>query len=142
MKTFAAALFILLVPLAAQAEHYGAPIEATEPVSLAQAIADENRQQGAVLVEAKVGSVCTAKGCWLGLAGEAGDIRVTFKDYGFFVPFNIVGKTVWVEGELSRKQLSLAETKHYVADAGGDPAAVTEAAVEYTMVASGVEVRN
>jgi hypothetical protein len=142
--------------------HYGAPLTLTESITLDQAIAnlsskgiaksDETATSGAntkanmkstqtpILVEAKVDSVCEKKGCWMGLKTETHTARVTFKDYKYFVPVSLKGKTVKVEGILEEKKLSLKETKHYVKDAGGDPSKVTEPSTEFHIVASGLEV--
>jgi len=128
------------------AEHYGAPLKSHAAVSVDAAIqqlaAQPNGKGTAVVVQSKVAKVCEAKGCWLGLSNARGEVRVTFKDYGFFVPPSLIGKTVLVEGMLEKVTLSLAETKHYVRDAGGDPAKVTQPRVEYRIVASGVEVKS
>ena len=45
--------------------------------------------------EAKVRRACEKKGCWMELAGAEGigpGMRVTFKDYGFFVPKDSRGR--------------------------------------------------
>jgi len=68
---------------------------------------------------AKVKDVCQAKGCWMLLdLGENQDMMVKFKDYGFFVPKNIVGKEVIVNGKAFVKEVSIEEQKHYAEDAG------------------------
>jgi hypothetical protein len=124
------------------AEHYGAPLDSRTAVSVDSAIQQlAGKRSAAVVVQSKVAKVCQAKGCWLGLSNASGEVRVTFKDYGFFVPPSLIGKTVLVEGVLEKVTLSLAETRHYVRDAGGDPAKVTQPRVEYRIVASGVEVK-
>lgn len=135
------ALFALLFTFTVAAEQYGAPISGDNPMSVDKAIelADQAFTDP-ILVKAEVTNVCQAKGCWLALKNSEGDVRVTFEDYGFFVPPSLVGKTVLVEGAIEKKQLSLADSKHYVEDAGGDPATVTEAISEYSLVASGVRV--
>jgi hypothetical protein len=126
----------------AAAEHYGAPIATGRPISLPEAIKQLDQKPVAnVLVESKVEKVCTVKGCWMGLTNAAGDVRVTFKDYAFFVPPSLIGKTVLVEGTLEKVTMSLEDTKHYVKDAGGDPSKVTQPRVEYRIVAKGVEVK-
>lgn len=66
---------------------------------------------------------------------------MTFKDYAFFVPSTLIGKTVLAQGELKKVTMTLEETKHYVKDAGGDPATVTQPRVHYELVASGVQVK-
>ena len=43
--------------------------------------------------------VCKKKGCWMKVEKSDGTLmRVTFKDYGFFVPKDIAGKNVIIEG--------------------------------------------
>jgi hypothetical protein len=141
MRTLLGLMLGLVATLAA-AEQYGAPIAARSPVSLQAAL--KQLEQGPlanILIEAKADKVCTVKGCWLGLTNASGDVRVTFKDYAFFVPASIVGKTVLVEGTFEKVTMSLEDTKHYVKDAGGDPATVTEPRIEYRIVAKGVEVK-
>jgi hypothetical protein len=125
------------------AEQYGAPIESKSPMSLQDAIKQlETKSKTDVVVQSKVDAVCVVKGCWMALTDAANDVRVTFKDYGFFVPSSIIGKTVLVEGTLEKVVMSLEDTKHYVKDAGGDPATVTQPRTEYRIVASGVQVKS
>ena len=132
-----------LLPLLASAEHYGAPVPKKTAVSLPVAIAQlQTKQSASVLVESKVDKVCTVKGCWLGLVDAKQDARVTFKDYAFFVPASLIGKTVIVDGVLEKVTMSLEDTKHYVKDAGGDPSKVTEPRIEYRIVASGLQVKS
>jgi hypothetical protein len=55
-----------------------------------------------VLVESTVAKVCEQRGCWLALKSASSQLHVTFKDEAFFVPVSLVGKTVLVEGRLSK----------------------------------------
>ena len=143
MKYLVFFLALSLWSAATFAEHYGAEISNGEPISVPEAIASVGSgEQETLLVQGEVTSVCQMKGCWMGFSSDAGDIRITFKDYGFFVPLSIMGKTARVEGTLEKVELSLADSKHLVQDAGGDPSTVTEPIVEYQFVASGVEVRS
>jgi hypothetical protein len=141
---FALALVLCSAATLATAEHYGAPIKGKSPLSLQTAIKQlEAKPKTDVLIESKVDAVCVVKGCWMALTDTAGgDVRVTFKDYGFFVPGSIIGKTVLVEGTLEKVVMSLEDTKHYVKDAGGDPSKVTQPRTEYRIVASGVQVKS
>lgn len=96
------------------------------------------------LTEAKVYKVCQSKGCWLELKGKVGGpVRVTFKDYGFFVPKEILNKSLRLQGRMVEKTLSVKEQKHFLKDAKATPAeieAVTEPKKSYEIVASGVAV--
>lgn len=56
--------------------------------------------------------------------GEGEGMRVTFKDYGFFVPKDLNGEQVVLEGVLKRKINSVEELRHYAEDAGESKAAV------------------
>jgi Domain of unknown function (DUF4920) len=138
-------LFLLIssFSLTALAEtKFGAELTLKETVSLEQALVEQKKNSEKVfLIESKVEKVCVKKGCWMSLTTADKSVRVTFKDYGFFVPITLIGKTILVEGTLAQKKLSLSETKHYVKDAGGDPSLIKEAITEYQMVASGLKVK-
>jgi hypothetical protein len=140
-KLIAIASLLLLWSSFSLAEQYGAAIGNGPVTSVPDAIAAVDAgSQDVMLLEAEVTSVCQAKGCWLGFSSDAGDVRVTFKDYGFFVPFSIRGKQVRVEGTMEKIELSLEDSRHLIEDAGGDPATVIEPIVEYQFVATGVQV--
>lgn len=63
--------------------------------------------------------VCKKKGCFMKLSQANGTpIMVQFTDYAYFMPQNIVGKTVVVEGKAKVKETSVERLKHYAADAG------------------------
>ncbi len=67
----------------------------------------------------KVLEVCQMKGCWMRveLAGDE-SVMVRFKDYGFFVPKDIAGQEVWVEGKAFITQMPEDERRHLARDAG------------------------
>ena len=68
---------------------------------------------------ATVTEVCQSKGCWMKLKLEDGDeAMVKFKDYGFFMPKDIAGKEVVVNGLAFIEEMSVDEQKHYAEDAG------------------------
>src|ERR1700754_2716984 len=96
-------LLLALTATFANAEQYGAPITMKNPVTLEAAVNQlQNKSSATVLVEAEVGSICQAKGCWIGLKSTASELHVTFKDYAFFVPATLMGKTVLAQGELKK----------------------------------------
>lgn len=65
-----------------------------------------------------VREVCANKGCWLTMElPDKTKMQVKFKDYGFFVPAAIFGKTVVLNGEARQKIVSVNELKHYAEDA-------------------------
>lgn len=68
---------------------------------------------------AKVKEVCKSKGCWMKLELENGEeAMVKFKDYGFFMPKDIEGKEVIVNGLAFVGAMSVDDQKHYAEDAG------------------------
>jgi hypothetical protein len=45
-------------------------------------------------------------------------LMVRFKDYGFFMPKNIVGREVVLEGDANYREVSVQMQRHYAKDAG------------------------
>jgi hypothetical protein len=71
-------------------------------------------------------------------------IRVTFKDYGFFMPLDAAGKTVIADGIASIEETSVADLKEYAKDAGKSQEeidAITEPERELVFEASGVIIK-
>jgi len=63
--------------------------------------------------------VCQKKGCWMNMnIGNNQSMKVRFKDYGFFLPKDAGGKTVFIEGFAFTDTISVAELRHYAEDAG------------------------
>ena len=95
-------------------------------------------------LKGEIAEVCQMKGCWMTVAtGDGQTIRVTFKDYGFFVPKDAAGKKTVIEGEAKMETVDVATLKHYAEDAGKSAeeiAAITEPETKLTFVASGVEI--
>ena len=126
---------------------YGAPIAAKEaPTPLASVLAKPEDYAGKpVLVDGKVRANCTNKGCWMELAADldpsAPGCRVTFKDYGFFVPVNSKGASARVEGQLALKTIPASEVAHLEGEGGHFPRKLADGSVrEVRIVASGVEL--
>lgn len=91
-----------------------------------------------VKFEGEIDQVCQMKGCWMTLKSADGNsIRVTFKDYGFFVPKEAGGSRVIVEGVAAVKELDEATARHYAEDAGREFDAAANLK-EISVVASGV----
>jgi len=92
---------------------------AAEPISLKEAIKRQAEFDGKdILVKAEVGQVCQSKGCWIVLKDGDAQVRVTFKDYSFFVPKDSAKQMAVVQGRIFEKEISPAEARHYAKDAG------------------------
>jgi Domain of unknown function (DUF4920) len=150
MKKIIATMFVIALTMSVQAQEkafFGKKIKDKKAVNVTELPAKMGSQpQVAARVSGTVESVCQAKGCWMKINMDNGQtMRVTFKDYGFFVPKDIAGKTVVFEGEAQMKTTSVAELKHYAEDAGKakeEIAKITEPKHELTFVADGVIVKN
>ncbi|WP_412466985.1 DUF4920 domain-containing protein [Pedobacter sp. KLB.chiD] len=95
-------------------------------------------------IEGKVVDVCKKKGCWMTLEMPNGDpMRVTFKDYAFFMPMDIVGKKVVLDGLAKKQTISVETLRHYAEDAKKSPeevAKITEPKKELAFEAKGVVI--
>ena len=96
-------------------------------------------------IEGEVVGVCKKKGCFLTLKreGQEEPIMVRFKDYGYFVPTDLVGKTVVLEGKAKVKELSVKQLQHNAEDAGKSTeeiAKITQPKTDINIVADGVLV--
>jgi len=122
----------------------GEPLKGAPEVTLTGLLARPQEQEGkTVRVEGVVRRACEKKGCWMELApAEKGaGVRVTFKDYGFFVPLDSAGATARVEGMVQVKELSEATAKHYESEGATVPRGSDGKPREVQLVATGVELR-
>lgn len=103
-----------------------------------------NKEEFKGKIKGKVLSVCQKKGCWMKLANTGGDeIMVKFEDYGFFVPSDIDGKEIVLNGIAKKSVTSVSKLQHYAKDAGKsdeEVAKITEPKEEIVFTASGVLV--
>lgn len=97
-----------------------------------------------VVIKTTVVEVCPKKGCWMNVNGEkeAEVVRVTFKDYGFFVPTELKGKEIAMKGRFVKHIESVEEQKHLLKDAKRPQSeidAITKPRETLRFVASGVK---
>ncbi|GAA5023207.1 hypothetical protein GCM10011506_05880 [Marivirga lumbricoides] len=95
-------------------------------------------------IRGTVKEVCKAKGCWMTIdLGNEESMRVTFKDYGFFVPKDIAGKEVIFTGQVKYTETDVETLRHYAKDEGQteeEVLAITEPEQSYNFVATGVKL--
>ena len=116
---FATAIYAQDPTSAAKGVTYGAGTTAdgSVPVADLEKKMVNNKFEGKVT--GKVIEVCQEKGCWMKLEKANGQtVMVKFKDYAFFMPKDIVGKEVVVDGEATVKETSVKQLQHYAKDAG------------------------
>ena len=143
MKRIASALLLLLpISLFAAAGKFGAPLGDSPKVALADLVKDPAAWSGkTVKTEGVVSAVCQGSGCWMTLKSGDKSVRVTFKNYGFFVPIDSAGATAVMEGVFSVKTIPESTAKHYAEETpGGKPDAIKGDQKELSLVASGVEL--
>lgn len=95
-------------------------------------------------IRGKVEEVCKKKGCWMMMnLGNGEEMRVTFKDYKFFVPQDLVGKEVVLDGYAYLDTTSVKQLQHYAKDGGksdAEIAAIVSPKSEIAFEAKGVAV--
>ena len=141
-------LFVFLLSYAGvYAQSFGEKIKSKESSALEarELMSPTNQKAEKLLITGEVESVCQVKGCWMKIITDDGEtVRVTFKDYGFFVPKDLSGKRILMEGKPEVKVTSVDELKHYAEDAGKSAeeiANITESKREVTFVATGVKIQ-
>lgn len=132
-----------LPPLGAPAGAFGAAVRAADPVPLEQVVADPASFHGrSVVVAERIADVCKTKGCWMVITDGEREVRVRFKDYGFFVPRDAAGRRVIVEGAVKEEEISEEIARHY-AEEGSHPERAAEIHGPQkiiSIIATGVEV--
>lgn len=134
------------IPSAKPGVKYGKEITKDNAITVSQLASNfgpDSTFTGKIVGE--VVEVCKKKGCFINLKREGDEepILVRFKDYGFFMPQDIVGKTVVLEGVARIQEVSVERLQHYAEDAGKSPeeiAKITEPKVDINILADGVIV--
>jgi len=127
--------------------YYGDTIE-TEGALLPEAFKAQMEGQDSLelKLEATINETCKMKGCWMTLdMGNGEQMRVNFKDYGFFVPKEgVSGKTAVIQGVAYRDTLSVDYLRHLAEDREATPqeiAAINEPEVSVNFEATGVVIK-
>lgn len=119
----------------AEVLEWNKPIALNELISNADAFINKE-----ITLETEVAEVCEKKGCFFVASDGSNSARITFKDYGFFIPTDSKGKKVKLIGTFEVKTISEDQAKHYAEDAGEDPDAIIGTKDEYSIVATSVLV--
>jgi hypothetical protein len=130
-------------------KHFGATITADNAVAFESLYPKmETVDSMPAKITGTVGEVCQKKGCWMMLVpDQAGlpEMRVTFKDYAFFMPKDLTGKKVVLDGFAYVENTPVDVLRHYAEDAGKSKEeieAITEPKREVSFEAAGVLVVN
>lgn len=123
-----------------QFEEFGDRLSRTEPaLSLSEVIADREKYlDQAVLISTPIAKVCQKKGCFFIAQDGAATARVTFKDYGFFIPTDSARKRVLLEGTFSQREVGVEEATHLAEDLGESMPGRPH--LEYLIVAQAIRI--
>src|SRR5262249_23077067 len=123
---------------------YGKPITLKKATSVTEVVEQIDKYDNKeVLVEGSIRDVCQNKGCWLIVSDGKKSMRVTFENYGFFVPKDSQSKKVALQGVFKRATLSEAKARHYNSEEKTPtvtPEDIKGPQNVITMVASGVKI--
>lgn len=126
-------------------ETFGEAVTADGAITFDELLAQlQGKDSVEVKLTATVNAVCQMKGCWMNISSDGNtdrEVMVKFKDYGFFVPKDIAGRQVIMQGYAYREVTPVDELRHYAEDAGKSAeeiAAITEPKEELKFLASGV----
>ncbi|RYY99795.1 MAG: DUF4920 domain-containing protein [Chitinophagaceae bacterium] len=116
------------IPAAAKGVSYGTALNATAeavPMEALEAKMTNGTYEGKI--QGKVKEVCQTMGCWMKVEKADGStMMVKMKDHSFFLPKNIVGHTVQMEGVAQVKTETEAKRKHYAEDGGKSKAEIAK----------------
>ncbi|WP_425391926.1 DUF4920 domain-containing protein [Ekhidna sp.] len=136
-------LLLLIVACSGPQEKFsshGEVITSESAIATSDFIKKVSDEEQSFKVRGVVEEVCQKKGCWMMLKNDEGaNIRITFKDYGFFVPKDINGQEVIVEGVASREIIDEDVARHYAEDSGKDYDPSMQKSI--TFVANGVLIK-
>lgn len=125
---------------------FGKPLGKSPEVPLAEVLSKPERfHEKQVRVEGHVTRACSRKGCWMELAvnssADAPRCRVTFENYGFFVPKDAAGSRARLEGRVQVTQVKPEAVQHYESEGARFPGKDSDgSAREVRLVATGVEL--
>lgn len=129
---------------AAKGVVYGDALGTTTPVSVNDLQARMANAAFEGKVTGKVKEVCKSMGCWITLEKADGTtLMVKSKDHGFFMPQDLVGRTVVIEGTASEKLVTEDKRRHLAEDAGKSKAEIKKikgSVKEVQFIAKGIEV--
>ncbi len=104
----------------------GAPITDEGYITTAELVeAMKENEQFETKVIANIVTCCQKKGCWMQVDLGNGELmRVTFKDYGFFMPMDCPGKTVIMQGIAFYDTIDVELLRHFAEDEGKSEAEI------------------
>jgi hypothetical protein len=130
-------------PSQAEPSRFGAAIQPGPAVPLAALLSNPSAfASQTVTTEGRVQRACSRKGCWMEVGSGDDACRVTFKDYGFFVPTDSAGAFAKIQGRLDTREVEKAAVDHLEAEGARFRNKKPDgSATEVRLVASAVELQ-
>jgi hypothetical protein len=122
---------------------FGAAIDPGPTVALASLLSDPKTYASqTVTTEGRVQRACSRKGCWMEIGEGEDACRVTFKDYGFFVPTDSAGAYAKIQGKLDTREVEPAAVEHLESEGARFRNKRSDgSATEVRLIASAVELK-
>lgn len=132
----------------ASASVFGADFDAApaQDLGMIDPSAIEESDSLDAVVYGTVVDVCQMKGCWMTVRSDKDTtqlINVRFKDYEFFVPKDLGGTKVAMNGKAFSEVTPVEELRHYAEDAGASEdeiALIVDPEYQLKFYASGVKI--
>lgn len=125
--------------------HYGEKVEEGNALSLdvmLDSMGDKSEYRAKV--KGDVTAVCQKKGCWMKMQKPDGNaIRISFKDYGFFVPKDLTGEKVVMKGRAYQDTIPVKRRRHFARDEGksaDEVKSITDPKIQTAFKAEGVKI--
>ena len=104
-------------------KYYGDKLTMQKPNLLTKKLLhDQASRDKEMLVEGVISEVCQNKGCWMVVGSGGGQVRVEFKGYKFFVPWDSEKKKVKMQGMLKSKTIDKQTAEHMAGEMKNPPA--------------------
>jgi hypothetical protein len=127
----------------AAVSRFGSAIAPGPTVALASLLSDPKTYASqTVTTEGRVQRACSRKGCWMEIGEGEDACRVTFKDYGFFVPTDSAGAYAKIQGKLDTREVEAAAVEHLESEGARFRNKRSDgSATEVRLIASAVELQ-
>lgn len=121
--------------------------EGAVPVAEVSSMVEAGEDLSNIKLSGTIEECCKAKGCWMSMkTAEGKNMRITFKDYAFFVPTTSAGNSAIIEGKAFVDTTSVEVLRHYAVDGGMSEEeaekTITEPEVSIAFEATGVIVKS
>lgn len=118
--------------------------KAMSEAELAEVVANFEGDEQELTFTTQIIDNCENKGCWMNVSAGEEKIRVSFKDYDFFVPLDAAGHQTTLNGVLYYDTLTVDQLRHFAMDANASEdsiATITEPVLTLSYEATGVYVQ-